>query len=222
MGKVAETFGKGIDLAEKAGDFIAPLIKGSLVQAIGIFEDKLKYTRWERQMRMMDRVQKIMEEQKITVNNPLPLKFALPLLQGASLEEDDDLQDLWINLLVNAVSSCNIEIKRVYMDILERISHQEAQIINSIYSISFEENQHKFLETYDLPNKIHINNGMINKEIEELKDEDIELSLINLAKQGCISPARTAGGGEYFSLINMTLLGKKFYDACTLKRDNVS
>jgi len=45
------------------------------------------------------------------------------------------------------------------------------------------------------------------------------LALVNLAKVGCIAPTRTLGGGELFSMVNPTLLGKYFIEACTLKKD---
>ena len=50
-----ETIGKGIDFAQKTGRFIAPLIKGTLEQGIGIFQDKLSYIRWERLNRFIEK-----------------------------------------------------------------------------------------------------------------------------------------------------------------------
>lgn len=206
---------KSVDLAEKVGGFIAPLIKGTLEQGIGIFEDKLKYARWERQVRLMQRAQKFMDERGIQVENPIPLKYAVPLLQGASLEDDDHLQDLWAKLIVNSVADNGIELRRVYIDILERITPLEAKILEKIYELPFEENRHTFLITCDLPERIHVREeGQTGT--PRLENTDVELALVNLARLGCISPTKTIGGGELFSMVNMTLLGKKFYEACTL------
>lgn len=214
--ETAKTVGKGIDLAKEVGGFIAPLIKGTLEQGIGIFEDKLNYARWERQIRFIKRANRIMEEYGIDeIQNPIPLKFAVPLLQGVSLEDDDDLQDLWTNLLINAVSNKNIELKRVYIDILERISPLEAKILEKIYSLPFDLYQHKPLSTYCLPDNIDVQSED-RQEVPPLDNADIELALINLARIGCISSVKTFGGGEIFSQINMTLLGNKFHEACTL------
>lgn len=57
-----DTIKKGMDMPHDAGKFITPLIKGTLEQGIGIFEDKLKYIRWERQERMMRRSKEILKE----------------------------------------------------------------------------------------------------------------------------------------------------------------
>ncbi len=45
---------KGMDIASGMGEFLAPLVQGSLTQIAGMFEDKLKYMRWERQLRLID------------------------------------------------------------------------------------------------------------------------------------------------------------------------
>lgn len=211
-----EVLKKGMDMAHDMGKFIAPLIKGSIEQGVGIFEDKLKYIRWERQQRLIQRSQKILEEMGVTeIEKPIPLKFALPLLQGSTVEDSDDIQDLWINLMINSVTNKKIELKRVYLDILERITPLEAKIISEIYKFPFEENRYCRFATDHLPNYIYYCENGKERDLV-LKDEDVELALMNLARIGCISPTPTISGGEKFTIINMTLLGAKFYDACTL------
>lgn len=214
-----EIIKKGMDMTKSMGEFLAPFIEGSLTQVTGMVEDKLKYMRWERQVRFIERSNEKMKMLGITeVEKPLPLKFAIPIFQGASLEENDNLQDLWSNLLINSVANKKIEIKRVYMDILERISPLEATIIQKVYTFPFKENQHMGLATNCLPEYIYIyeRNGKRDDKVPDLDNEDVELALMNLSRIGCISPTKSIGGGELFSMINMTLLGYKFYESCTL------
>lgn len=214
-----ETIGKGIDFAQKTGRFIAPLIKGTLEQGIGIFQDKLSYIRWERLNRFIEKSNdKMMQLGIDEIQTPVPLKFMIPLLQGATLEEDDDLQDIWVNLLVNSICNEGIELKRVYIDILERLSPLEAKILNAVYCIPFEANRNNTLLTYKLPDEVEIEKPG-NMPNPKLENADVELALANLARIGCIVMNRTAGGGEFFSSINMTLLGTKFYEVCNLKKE---
>ena len=211
-----EMIKKGMEMGHDMGKFIAPLIKGTIEQGIGIFEDKLKYIRWERQQRLIMRSKEVLEELSVTeIENPIPLKFAVPLLEGATLEDDDNIQDLWINLMINSVTNKKIELKRVYLDILERITPLEAKIISEVYKLPFDENRHQRFATDHLPDYIYYCENGKERNIV-LKDENVELALMNLARIGCISPTSTIGGGELFTIINMTLLGAKFYDACTL------
>ncbi|MCF7956217.1 MAG: hypothetical protein K9M75_10470, partial [Phycisphaerae bacterium] len=93
--EIAKTSGKAIDAGSKFGGFVAKYISGPLEQATGIVEDKFKYIRWERQQRLMLRAEDFMKEIGLaSPTRPVPLKLAIPLLQGASMEEDDDLQDI--------------------------------------------------------------------------------------------------------------------------------
>ena len=55
--EVAKTTGKAIDASEKFGTFFSRFAQGSLEQCMGIFEDKLKYMRWERQLRLIKRAE---------------------------------------------------------------------------------------------------------------------------------------------------------------------
>ena len=50
--EVAKTTGKAIDAAQNFGGFFSKYVSGSVEQGMGIFEDKLKYMRWERQVRL--------------------------------------------------------------------------------------------------------------------------------------------------------------------------
>jgi len=216
--EIAKASSKAIDAGSKFGGFIARFISGPLEQGVGIFEDKLKYMRWERQQRLMARAEKFMKE--INLESPtraIPLKIAVPLFQGASLEDNDDLQDIWARLLVNAANeNSGIDMKRVYIDILERLTPLEAQILSVIYSLPFEEIQHKGVLTTELPYKA---SPVVEKKegLAEPADE-IKLAIASLSIIGCLNMAKTCGGGEVFALVNPTVLGRNFLNACTLKK----
>ena len=111
--ETAKTTSQAIGLAENFAGFIARYISGSFEQGMGIFEDKLRYIRWERQVRFMERANQFMKEIGHDVpTKPIPMKLAIPLFHSASLEEDDSLQDMWAKLLVNAsVADREIELR---------------------------------------------------------------------------------------------------------------
>lgn len=217
--EVAKTAGKVVDASEKLGGFIARFISGSLEQGIGVFEDKLRYMRWERQVRLMKRAEDFMSE--VGLNNPtrpLQLKFAVPLLQAASFEEDDYLQDLWAKLLVNSANaSSSVEQRRAYIDILERLSSLEVKILITIYSLPFDNTRHKNILTGQLPESVSVRAEDQAKDFVKPNSE-VELALANLSRLGVISVVHSMGGSELFELVNHTLLGKCFIEACTLQK----
>jgi hypothetical protein len=216
--EVARTTGKAIDAAREAGGFIARFIAGSLEQGMGIFEDRLRYLRWERQLRLMQRADQMLKELGLAApTRAVPLRLAIPLIQGASLEEDDELQDRWATLLVNAANAaCGMEIRRAHIEILEQITVLEAKILDAVYSLPFEGAQHEGIVTIDLPTSARI---VVQDETKFVEPpEDIVLAIGNLARIGCLRPTLTMGGGEIFGRVNPTMLGRSFVQACRLPK----
>lgn len=212
--EIAKTTGKAIDAAREAGGFIARFVSGPLEQGMGIFEDRLRYARWERQVRLMQRAQEFLRRLGLDEpTRPVPLKLIIPILQGAGLEDDDDLQDRWAALLVNAANAnFHGEVRRSYVAILEQLTPFDAQILDVLYSMSFEACQHAGIVTVGLPRSAHVK---VDSEQElSLPSEEVVISLSNLARLGCIRPTMTLGGGESFSRVNPTVAGKAFIEAC--------
>lgn len=215
--EASKALGKVTDVAQKSGSFIAKFISGPLEQGVGIFEDKLKYIRFERQLRFMIKTQDLLVKYGLHVpDKAIPLKIAIPIFQAATMEEDDYLQDQWAHLLINASSShFEQEIRRVHISILENLSALDAHILNVIYSVHVGEGTHTRVNTTLLPEQAFIADR--NKEYEKKLSKEIILSLSNLTRLGCIEPLATYGGGSYFYEVMTTALGSDFVRSCQLK-----
>lgn len=218
---VADASGKLVDAAKEVGGFIARFIAAPLAQGAGIYEDKLKYMRWERQLRLMRNAEDVIAECGFGApTRPLPMKVAIPLFQGASLEDDDALQDRWVNLLVNAAfGESNLEVRRAYVEILGQIDPLEAQILDRIYALPFEQTRHAGVVTSSLPNQVEVATQE-NREGPEPSDA-VCAALANLKRLGCVALGTSWGGGEYFVTVNPTRLGRDFVAACRRPRQAV-
>lgn len=220
--EIAKTTGRAIEASEKFGGFISKFVTGSLEQGMGIFEDKLKYMRWERQVRYMQKVEQLARD--VGLSSPtrvIPLKLAIPLLEAASLEDDDLLQDLWVRLLVNAVDErTHINLQRSYIEILGQLTPLEARLLQKIYSLPYEQTLHAGIVTGGLP--AHALSHEDDGKDHDLQEPSIEvkLALANLARLGCIVVQKSWGGGEIFKKVNPTLLGMSFVQACTMASVN--
>lgn len=212
--EIAKTAGKAIEASREAGGFIAKYIDGPLEQAMGIFEDKLRYMRWERQLRLMRRAEETLKQ--VGLKSPtkfIPMKLAVPLLQGAVMEDDDALQDRWVNLLVNSSNAAaHVDLQRAFIDIMERLTPLEAQILDAIYGLPFQQCRHDGVITTDLPLSARV--GSDKGEADVPPSEEVQLALANLARMGCIKLGFSWGGGELFGRVNPTLLGHSFVRAC--------
>jgi len=225
--EVAKTVSNALDKSEKFGGFITKYFGTTLEQSVEIFNDKLKYRRWENQINLMLKAEAKLK--KLNLEKPpkeLTLKLGLPLLEAASLEDDDYLQNLWANLLVNCTADFSLE--RSYISILEQLSPLEARILVEIYSnFTFEVNTAYAIDTLCLPYAIKIEqitktNGSNIILVDTIKNTDknkivnnydVYLALINLSRLNCIEGTATHGAGTYFGRVNPTYLGVKLYEA---------
>ncbi len=221
--EVAKTTSKVIDAAVTFGEFISKYIHGSLEQGMGIFEDKLKYMRWENQMRLMTKVDNFIKENNISApNKAIPLKYAIPIFQYASLEDDSELQDMWAKLLVNAADyNSEIEIRREYISVLEELNSFDALILNKVYSVPYGEMLNKIAITTSLPEEIIIPPRNVSIGIPAVfENKKVLISLANLSRLGLILPCGEITGDNFYSQIKQTYLGRAFLDACTLKKES--
>lgn len=216
--EVAKTTSNAIDASREMGGFISRFISGPLEQGAGILEDKLRYIRWERKIRLIKRSEEYLKKLGYSApNKTIPLKNAVPLLEYATLEEDDNLQDMWARLLVNTTNdSTGITLERSYIEILAQISSLEAQILEAIYRLPFDLSRHRGILTENLPESASIAEEEQKTEPKEPSHE-VKLALANLVRIGCLKFPATWGGGEIFTKVNPTLIGKEFVAACTLK-----
>lgn len=219
--EIAKTAGKAIDAASKAGGFIARFVSGPLEQGVGIWEDRLRYARWERQLRLMRRAEDFLKASGLQApTRAIPLKLAVPLLQGGSLEDDDELQDRWAALLVNAANADAVAVQRSYLAILEQLSPLEAKILDVIYALPYEEIRHAGATTNELPalSRVVVEDGTRIEEPMPDPPEEVCIALGNLVRLGCLRLGLAWGGGELFRKVLPTVLGRSFVQACALTK----
>jgi hypothetical protein len=218
---VAETTGKAIDASRELGGFFSKVLGPSIEELGGMLHDHVRFSRGVRLLRLHKRYEEIKQEANIQGDvRPLGLKEAVPLLEAASLETDDELQDMFANLLVNATRSDSaIEAQRMFVSILENFGRLEAQLLIAICNApkKTEEEKNKNgvgVLTAGLPDEY-----LVANEENKMKDlsPDAEIALWNLSRLGCIEPAATWGRGSTVAIVTPTALGKALKEACTVK-----
>lgn len=211
--EIAKAASQGINALEKTGGYLSKYIDGTLEQAVGIVEDRLKYYRWERKIRLFDRANEFLKNRGITSPTaPVPLKIALPILEAGSMEDDDDIQDIYAQILANAADiKFELKIKRTYIDVLQNLSGIEINILKGIYSFNFEEiwNEGVWMTKFPL---LSLDEPPAQENLRPPKD--IEIALANMSRLGLINSGSTWGGGEIYSRVNPTLFGKEFVQIC--------
>ena len=159
----------------------------------------------------MDRVNEILDARKYSFSSrSVPLNIAIPIFEAASLEEDDDLQDLWARLLVNAADSgSGCEVKRGFVSILQDFGHMEARLLQAIHDAPPLKGG---VPTKGLPDE-YLQPG--EEEEPGLPPEPVQIGLWNLMRLGCIDSAGTWDSSTGIGRIRITALGKALFNVCS-------
>jgi len=124
-------------VAEKGMESISGTIKlilGPFFKEFGLLlQDYVTNYRQQNAIRFFKKVEEKVKEYKIKAKPVLP-KFLVPVLEHATLEEDDFLQDLWANLMCSFLDTRKNLNSVVYPEILRQISTLEAQILQQLHT----------------------------------------------------------------------------------------
>lgn len=119
---------KGLDLIT---GFIEKLAGSSIEEAGLLLADKVKLRRLNNQIKIFSRAKEIAEENNLSIKQ-INLKTLVPLLEFSSLEEDENLQDKWSNLIVNfSNAKANYE-SSIFPFILNQLSSREVVELDRI------------------------------------------------------------------------------------------
>lgn len=135
--ETAKTTDTAIKATERLGSYLAKVFGEPVDSVVGILSDRLRFIRWERQCRLLERMREIVEQKGITLSPGILMpKLALPIIECASLEENNDLQDLWVRLLVNAMNPDHEHLVRsAFIQILRELEPLDAYTLNTIFII---------------------------------------------------------------------------------------
>lgn len=198
-------------LLEPFKDLIDKLTGYPFEEIGGIVGDSIRYLRIKNLVNLFKKTNKIINDNHIKIQS-INLKILSPLLDGASLENDEDLSERWSSILVKAADpNTSKDIKPVFIDILRTITPVEARILDDIFSLNEK-------------SRVPIEMNYILEEYN-LSKEDYEILIENLIRLNLIS-APNSGGVTFNSItifrdntqILLTSLGKAFIKACKLQK----
>jgi len=111
-------------------DLCQKLFGGAAEEIGGIWQDSLKVRRFGRQIKLLRRVQELLQHAGI---DPQRVKdtISIPLLNAATLEDDECLQDKWACLLANAANpAASPPISAQFPKILANLSAREVAFLD--------------------------------------------------------------------------------------------
>jgi hypothetical protein len=198
-------------LEEGTRNFLQKVTGGLLDELNLLLAEKLRFRRYENLVRMIKRAEKISSEEGIAPKT-VPLKLLFPILENASLEEDDSMSDRWAALLANAADSASdTSVLPSFVGILKELSPREAMILDTIHSA--EDRLTRVITALDVKSLLNIREEMLRVMIDNL----IRLGLLEGVVLGRFSVDQKANQPirrlDKIGL-GMTELGMAFVSAC--------
>lgn len=198
---------------EEVSKFLEKVIPNFVLEGGGILSDTVRFWRWKNQINIIKKVKSIVENSKLD-KKQVPLKILLPIMENASLEEEEIIQNKWANILANAITASK-NITPNYAEILKELSVLEVVILDKLFDESNKEND------YEKRKQLQFSKQKIS-EIFKLSSEQADLIIENLYRLNlCQAPAgHGIAVGQYkFALrttevFEFTTFGYYFVQAC--------
>lgn len=183
--------------------FIGTIVGSPAHEAGAWLADSIRYKRWKSQVKIMTKAQRHLQNTGIDAQT-VDLTVLVPLLEAASLTEDEEMQDRWASLLANAASGDDA-VSPAYPSILSQLAPRDARVLNAIY----EDVGRSYRDKPAAIQKVADGVGVIG-EWAELAVENLQrLRLIKLSN--LLSPGGTQ---ETFDEGYLTALGYDFVFHC--------
>ncbi len=179
--ELAATAGKAIDASQRLGGFLSKVLGDACCHLGQSLADRAQVYRYENLLRLIDKVDAIHEARRIESKSiPMLPKHALPILDHASLEDDETILDLWAGLVANSTDpNLKLEPKKLYIEILSSLDTVDARVLQYLKTVP------DYIPMLGYVADSFVNAEKIAREIEVTED-DCLTSLSNLARNGLI------------------------------------
>ena len=85
-------------------------------------------------LKMLQKTQRMLKEAGIAAQ-AVPPRLFVPMLEAASIENDEDLHTRWAALLANAATSPD-SVHPSYIEVLKQLTPKEARLVDALYKVT--------------------------------------------------------------------------------------
>jgi len=140
--EVAKATSKGLEVAQGLGGWLDRIFGEGIEHSVkSIWTNKVRERSiasaihsWERLELLLHKTEERLHKNGVKQFRLVPPKFALPLLQNATMEDEDDLHSLWSALLATAMDANAKEVHRKFVTILSDLTSADAAVLRKIWS----------------------------------------------------------------------------------------
>jgi hypothetical protein len=210
---VAEAAQTSVETVKSFATFLDGVFGNAVSNTWGLMTDKLAYYRFEKAVKLQHEVEERLRKRGVK-KRYVPVAFGLPILEKATIEDDETLEEKWANLLANAMDATyDKPLRRNYSSILGDMEAVDVLILNTIAQ--------EHLNKKAQPDQL-FSRELLTRNLK-LDPAVCENSLRNLMRLGLFKPGIVTGGvsiGDHLvasykdtELFDITPMGIDFYYA---------
>ena len=136
--------------------------------------DSTKVWRFKRQIRLLQEVERLVEQTGKDIK-PIATRLFFPVLEAASIEDDDEMQTRWAALLANEATSVG-SVHPSFIDILRQMAPDDARLLDKLCDRCELKQNRRIRPTGDISNDMEM--AKLIKHSEESFDNLVRLGLI--------------------------------------------
>jgi hypothetical protein len=139
--EIARATGQGIAVVSGLGGWLDRIFGEAIGEAVRLhWTTKVRersiasaiYS-WERLELLLHKTEQRLRERGVTQFRFVPPKIVLPLLQNATMENEDDLHSLWAALLATSLDADGAEVHRKFVTILSDLTSADAVVLKLMW-----------------------------------------------------------------------------------------
>lgn len=112
-------------------DLINKLL-GPAASEVGLgWGDSMKVWRLKRQLRLLEEVRRMLDGTSSEIN-PIATRVFFPVLEAASIEDDDEMQTRWAALLANEATDVG-SVHPSFIEIMKQLAPEEARLLDKVF-----------------------------------------------------------------------------------------
>lgn len=120
--------------AEKTESLLKTLLGKAFDEAGEMIADQVRLRRFKSQIKIFEKAEKYLKDKNINPQK-INLKVLAPLVEYASYEEDENLQELWAKLITNILSRpASVILQQNAIEVLNKVSNTEVKILDYLFN----------------------------------------------------------------------------------------
>ncbi|MGY4568401.1 MULTISPECIES: Abi-alpha family protein [Bradyrhizobium] len=130
-----------MDLVGRAGEFLNKVFEPAATELGQLLGVRMRYWQFKNAVNVMEKAQKLVTDKGLRPEQLRALGFgdAIRLLEGASKEEDETVQELWARLMANAVDPRQaVRPEKMFVEILKSLAGREVVFLDLMMEIDAE------------------------------------------------------------------------------------